>query len=64
MLNARLERSLQSQDLLTEIQCGFRKNRSTLDYLVRFQTLIRDASVQKQHVLAIAFDLEKAYGTT
>ena len=64
MLNARLERSLQSQDLLTEIQCGFRKNRSTLDHLVRFETLIRDAPVQKQHLLAIFFDLEKAYGTT
>ena len=56
--------SLESQGLLTEIQCGFRKNHSTLDHLVRFETFIRDAFVQKQHVLAIFFDLEKAYDTT
>ena len=56
--------SLESQDLLTEIQCGFSKNRSTLDHRVRFETFIRDAFVQKQHDLAIFFDLEKAYDTT
>ena len=44
----------ESQDLLTEFQCGFRKNHSTLDYLVRFETFIRDACVQKQHVLAFS----------
>ena len=32
--------------------------------LVRFETFIRYAFVQKQHVLAIFFDMEKAYDTT
>ena len=50
--------------ILTEIQCGFKKNSSTLDHLVRFETFIRDVFVQKQHVLAILFDLGKVYDTT
>ena len=64
VVNARFVWSLESQGLLTEIQCGFRKNHSTLDHRVRFKTFIREAFVQKQHVLAIFFDLKKAYDTT
>ena len=45
-------------------QCGFCKNRSTTDHLVRFDSYIRDALAKKEHVLAIFFDLEKAYDTT
>ena len=41
MINARLMWSLESQGLLSEKQCGFRKNRSTLDHLVRFETFIK-----------------------
>ena len=61
MINARLMWSLESQGLLSEEQCGFRKNHSTLDHLVRFETFIRNAFVKKEHVLTIFFDLEKAY---
>ena len=64
MINARLMWSLESQGLLSEKQCGFRKNHSTLDHLVRFETFIRNAFVKKEHVLTIFFDLEKAYDTT
>ena len=63
MVNARLVWSLESQDLLTEIRCYFSKKHSTLEHLVHCETFIRDAFVQKQHVLAIFFDLEKAYDT-
>ena len=45
-------------------QCGFRKNRSTTDQLVRLNTLIRDAFVNKEHAVSVFFDLEKAYETT
>ena len=55
---------LESQGLLSEKQCGFRKNHSTLDHLVRFETFIRNAFVKKEHVLTIFFDFEKAYDTT
>ena len=64
MINARLMWSLESQGLLSEKQCGFRKNHSTLDHLVRFETFIRNAFIKKEHVLTIFFDLEKAYDTT
>ena len=64
MINARLMWSLELQGLLSEKQCGFRKNQSTLDHLVRFETFIRNAFVKKEHVLTIFFDLEKAYDTT
>ena len=63
MINACLMWSLKSQGLLSEKQCGFRKNHSTLDHLVRFEMFIRNAFVKKEHVLTIFFDLEKAYNT-
>ena len=64
MINARLMWSLESQGLLSEKQCGFRKNHNTLDHLVRFETFIRNSFVKKEHVLTIFFDLEKVYDTT
>ena len=64
MINARLMWSLKSQGLLSEKQCGFRKNHSTLDHLVHFETFIKNAFIKKEHVLTIFFDLEKAYDTT
>ena len=64
MISAHLMWSLESQGLLSEKQCGFRKNHSTLDHLVPFETLIRNAFVKKEHVLIIFFDLEKVYDTT
>ena len=48
MINARIMWSLESQGLLSEKQCGFRKNHSTLDHLVRFETFIRNAFVKKR----------------
>ena len=54
MVNNRLMWVLESKGLLASAQCGFRKNRSTADHLVGFRS----------HVLAIFFDLEKAYDTT
>ena len=55
---------LESKGLLASERCGFRKNRSTADHLVRFDSYVRNAFAKKEHVLAIFFDLEKAYDTT
>ena len=55
---------LETNNILTNIQFGFRKNRSTTDQLVRLETFIRDAFVNKEHAVSIFFDLEKAYDTT
>ena len=64
MVNNQMMWVLESKGLLASEQCGFRKNRSTADHLVRFDSYIRNAFAKKEHVLAIFFDLEKAYDTT
>ena len=64
MINVRLMWKLETDRLLAKEQCGFRKHRSTIDHLVHLETKIRNAFINKQHVVAIFFDLEKAYDTT
>ena len=64
MINDRLVWYLEHNNILSEIQCGFRKSKSTVDHLVRLEPFIRDAFLNKQEVVSIFFDLEKAYDTT
>ena len=64
IVNNRLVYYLESNDLLTPTQSGFRKGRSTVDHLVRLETWIREGIANREHVVAIFFDLEKAYDTT
>jgi hypothetical protein len=63
MINARLVWFLESNGLLSNIQCGFRQGRSTLDYLVRVETFIRNAFAKKEHAVSIVFDRKKVYDT-
>ena len=62
MVNKRLVWYLESNKLITNTQCGFRKRRSTIDNVVKLETSIRKANIQK-HFIAVFFDLEKAYET-
>ena len=64
MINARLVYFFESNNLITPLQSGFRQECSTTDHLVRFETFIRDAFIKKEHLVAVFFDLEKAYDTT
>ena len=64
MINDRLVWFLENNNILTDIQCGFRKRKSTVDHLVRLESFIRNAFLNKQEVVSIFFDLEKAYDTT
>ena len=64
MINARLVWYLEINNLISPVQSGFRSERSTNDNLVRLETFIRDAFVKKEHVVAVFFDLGKAYDTT
>ncbi len=64
MVNDRLIWVLESKNLLAKVQCGFRKDHSTLDHLIRLESCVREAFARKRQVLAIFFDLEKAYDTT
>ena len=49
---------------ISPFQAGFRHGRSTNDQLVQLETNIREAFIKKQHLLAVFFDLEKAFDTT
>ncbi|GFO46274.1 LINE-1 retrotransposable element orf2 protein [Plakobranchus ocellatus] len=60
MVNDRLVHVLESRNLLSKVQCGFRKDHSTLDHLVRLETFIKKAFARKKQVLAVFFDLEKS----
>jgi len=64
MVNNRLVWFLEINKLITPLQCGFRKQRSTADHLVCLEYFIREAFIQQQHAVAIFFDLEKAYDCT
>ena len=64
MVNDRLIWYLEKNKIINSVQSGFRKNRSTTDNLVRLESFIREAFIQKQHAVAVFFDLEKAYDTT
>ena len=64
MVNNRLVWFLERNKLITPLQCGFRKQRSTTDHLVRLESFIREAFIQWQHAVAVFFDLENAYHCT
>jgi len=64
MVNNRLVWFLETNNLITDFQCGFRNKRGTIDHLVRLESFIRDAFIKKEHLTAVFFDLEKAYDTT
>ena len=64
MINDRLTWFLEANNIITDYQSGFRRQRSTNDHLVRLETFIREAFIKKEHLVTIFFDLEKAYDTT
>lgn len=64
MINSRLIRFLESQNLMDPYQCGFREGRSTTDHLIRIEAEIREAFVHRQFFLSVFLDMEKAYDTT
>ena len=64
MVNNRLVWYLEKNNLISEHQAGFRNKRSPIDHAIKLETYIRDAFIQKEHVVTIFFDLEKAYDTT
>ena len=64
MVNARLVWYLEKNGLLSPFQYGFRKNRSTLDPLLRLSNQIQQGFALKRQTIGVFFDLEKAYDTT
>ena len=64
MINKRIVWYSELNNLISPVQSGFRSECSTNDNLIRLETFILDAFVRKEHVVAVFFDLEKAYDTT
>ena len=57
MINDRLTRFLESNNIITNFQSGFRHQRSTNDHLLRLETLTREAFIKKEHLVSVFFDL-------
>lgn len=63
IINKRLLWYLETKQLLNKNQCGFRNDRCTLDVLTTVTTEIETAFTNKQHLIAVFFDIEKAFET-
>ena len=61
MVNARLLKHLEENQLLSNTQSAYRKNRSTEDQLVYLAQAIENAFQEKKKVLAVFVDLAKAF---
>ena len=64
MINSRLIWYLESKNLLSPHQYGFRKNRSTLDPLLKLTNQIQQGFATGKQTIGVFFDMEKAYDTT
>ena len=62
MINLRLTCFLKLINFFSNLQTSFRA-KSTLEQIVHIKTLIWEAFIKKEHLVAVFFDLEKAYDT-
>ena len=63
IVHTRLMQHLESNNLISQIQFGFRKNHSTTDSLLRLRNFVQENKRQRRYSAAIFFDLKKAYDT-
>ena len=63
MVNDRLVYYLETKGMINVYQSGFRRGRSTMDPMVCLEHDIRKAQVNKETVVAVFFDIVKAYDT-
>ena len=64
MVNARLVYVLETNNMISSWQSGFRRGRSTIDNILALETNIRNAFLRQNHLVCIFFDIEKAYDKT
>ena len=60
VISTRLIWYLESNNLVSPVQSGFRSGRGAGDSLIGLETFIRDAFVGRERVVAVFFDLERA----
>ncbi len=63
MIVRRLNYFLEKKEILSSAQSGFRKKRSTMDALILFENDVKKALIMKEFLVAVFFDIEKAYDT-
>lgn len=61
MINDRLTFWIETKGKLENYQSGFRKGRWTMDPIIRLEDDIRKAQVNRESVVAVFLDIEKAY---
>ena len=61
MVAKRLSFIFERHSLLSKYQCGFRKNHSPIDHIVRLETDIRKGFKHHKHTAAVFLDIRKAY---
>uniref|UniRef100_A0A671QSF3 Reverse transcriptase domain-containing protein n=1 Tax=Sinocyclocheilus anshuiensis TaxID=1608454 RepID=A0A671QSF3_9TELE len=61
IITERITYFLESKDLLSPYQSGFRRGRNTMDSVLCLESDIRKAQTNKEVVVAVFFDVEKAY---
>lgn len=59
MINSRLTGSLESQNLFSPLQNGFKKKRGTMDNITRLENLIQKSLNNGQFTIAVMLDLKK-----
>jgi hypothetical protein len=64
LLNNRLSKHVEANNVLCEEQAGFRSDRSTLDHILTLDTIITTSYERKEPIYAAFLDIEKAYDRT
>ncbi len=61
MVTNRLNHVLESKGLISQYQSGFRKERNSMDAVLFLEDDIRKAQINKEVVVGVFLDIEKAY---
>lgn len=61
MVVRRLKKYLEINNIISKHQAAFRKHFSTMDSLTRIEKSIRETFLNKEYMIALFLDVEKAY---
>ncbi len=61
MITDRLMYSMEKNNFFSPYQSGFRRGRGTMDSIIKLDSDIRKALINKETIIAVFFDVEKAY---
>ncbi len=63
-MNKRLLFVIESNGLLSDQQCGFRRHRSTMDHLMNLEHCNSEAFPNKEYLVGVFLDINKALDMT